>query len=331
MHDVVATTIGPLAAKALENRGCGKIKALFRNSGYLELGGRLICFGGLDLALGPFAVKCAADVQKLFSHYDVEVGTPVSCCQSLQIGSVVSISFRSARTWEPARSSSEHKSLRKRSWIRGLKALCGALPGAIPMDGLAPLLCFPVADTLCMKAARTPIAYLEELISSTRIGATSVDSSRIAPLLGLGPGLTPSGDDYLIGVLVTLRLTGHERLAQRLWKAIAPLLGEYTNQISAAYLSAAAEGYASRPLHVVLNDVLSGGSPALGARVTELYSIGHTSGWDGLAGALGTLRALLHEYRADQTASPWQSTSAQGSLPGVSVLEHPQATRRVLS
>ncbi len=62
--------------------------------------------------------------------------------------------------------------------------------------------------------------------------------------------------------------------------------------ISAAHLAAASEGAASEPLHLLLNDVLCGRGGALPARLTALDRMGHTSGWDALAGAVMVMRAV---------------------------------------
>jgi hypothetical protein len=100
-------------------------------------------------------------------------------------------------------------------------------------------------------------------------------------LVGLGPGLTPSGDDYLGGVMVALRMDERGAQADALWRWLEPRLAERTSAISAAHLAAAAQGEAHEALHAVL----AGADPAL------LDGVGHCSGWDALAGALAVYRA----------------------------------------
>jgi hypothetical protein len=103
-------------------------------------------------------------------------------------------------------------------------------------------------------------------------------------LIGLGPGLTPSGDDYLGGMLVALHALAREQRAQVLWRWLQPRLAARTSAISAAHLAAAAEGEAHEALHRVLQDP----SPAA---LAALSAVGHCSGWDALAGAAAVLRA----------------------------------------
>jgi hypothetical protein len=105
-----------------------------------------------------------------------------------------------------------------------------------------------------------------------------------AALIGLGPGLTPSGDDYLGGMLVALHARARDAQAAILWRWLQPQLAGRTSAISAAHLAAAAEGEAHEALHRVLQQP---SAPSLSA----LNSVGHCSAWDALAGAAAVLRA----------------------------------------
>jgi hypothetical protein len=129
---------------------------------------------------------------------------------------------------------------------------------------------------------------------------------RVSTLVGAGPGLTPSGDDVLCGILLGLRLhpRGSLSLVEQLWAAVRPRLTT-TTSLSAALLTEAAEGYAVAPV-IRLADALARraaepgttgrlGSTELSAAVHAVLAIGHSSGADllgGLAGCLDTLDAL---------------------------------------
>jgi hypothetical protein len=139
--------------------------------------------------------------------------------------------------------------------------------------------------------ARAPAQYLTQLIRAAAAGKTcDVDAQRIAPLIGLGPGLTPSGDDYLGGILLALSLTGETTLCHRLWRALQPLFAERTTDISRAHLAAAAEGFGNAALHDLLTAIIAGRADALSGAIQNATAVGHTSGWDAVAGAVGVLR-----------------------------------------
>jgi len=109
-------------------------------------------------------------------------------------------------------------------------------------------------------------------------------------LLGLGPGLTPSGDDFLGGALIALFRIGREDLAHRLYRQIQPDLAQRTGPVSRALIAAAASGEGLESLHAALDAVLTGASESMDQKLGGIDRIGHCSGWDALAGAVTVLR-----------------------------------------
>ena len=101
-------------------------------------------------------------------------------------------------------------------------------------------------------------------------------------LIGLGPGLTPAGDDFVGGAMISLRVLGGDAgriLADRVAAWALPLARERTNRISLAHLECAAEGEG----HEALHDLLNTGDEK---HLERLANVGHTSGLDAAAGAL---------------------------------------------
>jgi len=107
-------------------------------------------------------------------------------------------------------------------------------------------------------------------------------------LIGLGPGLTPSGDDYLGGVLIALHQLGREAQARGLWRWLEPRLAR-TSVISGAHLAAAAAGEGHEALHACLEALFSTNAewPQVLGRLDNL---GHCSGWDSLAGVVAVAK-----------------------------------------
>jgi hypothetical protein len=105
-------------------------------------------------------------------------------------------------------------------------------------------------------------------------------------LAGLGGGLTPAGDDFIVGALLAawagLYGSGAEAGGQTIVEAAAPL----TTTLSAAYLRAAARGECMAQWHALFEALLCSGAQAMRAAVRALMAIGHTSGADMLAGFL---------------------------------------------
>jgi hypothetical protein len=123
-------------------------------------------------------------------------------------------------------------------------------------------------------------------------------TTAVAGLVGAGRGLTPSGDDALCGILLTLRVLGRMEAHAAVAKATGARLGA-TTSISAALLAAATDGWAAPPVVRLLARMAGGpeaGAPALfdpeDPDVREVLAIGHTSGADLLTGVAATLDAL---------------------------------------
>ncbi len=135
---------------------------------------------------------------------------------------------------------------------------------------------------------------LQELDSFLTNDKTPMPVPTPAPtsLLGLGPGLTPSGDDILAGILLGGRAVGAHAVADALSSALRDHIAAGTNAISAAHLYAAMDGEANAVFHDILNQTLQGGD-GLEPIVARLHSIGHSSGWDGLLGIIWAMRRFI--------------------------------------
>ena len=118
----------------------------------------------------------------------------------------------------------------------------------------------------------------------------------VAKLLGQGPGLTPSGDDFLGGMLIALHVCGEKSVQKQLYTQVESLL-DRTGPVSSAHLKAAALGEGTQSLHQVLNMLLEGNETKLELGIDAINQIGHTSGWDALSGVAVVLRKLALTFR----------------------------------
>jgi hypothetical protein len=104
-------------------------------------------------------------------------------------------------------------------------------------------------------------------------------------LIGLGPGLTPAGDDFVGGALIALRAAGRAAQVDRIAAWALALAEEGTGRISRAHLRCAAAGEGHEALHELLR-VLHRGKQAIERALDALDRVGHSSGRDAAAGAL---------------------------------------------
>ena len=224
--------------------GEGEVCALFRRSFYVRFSGdRYACVGDASLGRGP--------LNALVGIFSVPA-----------IGDRITLDTANAARWEPP----VHE---QNSLDRGLLS-----EARVPEQGLG---CLIVGQQNALSMHAQPaLEAIDRWLIGNSLGAEA------AQLVGLGPGLTPSGDDYFGGVLVALHALRRASQAESLWRWLEPQLVGRTSAISAAHLAAAAAGQAHEALHAVL-----AGAPDL----ERLDAVGHCSGWDGLAGAMAVLRA----------------------------------------
>jgi hypothetical protein len=107
----------------------------------------------------------------------------------------------------------------------------------------------------------------------------------VGRLAGLGSGLTPAGDDYLVGVAAALWLTGQVHISKRIVETAIPK----TTALSAAFLKAAAAGEFTEPWHVLAEALFKVDLRVVNEAVNRLVRLGASSGQDALAGFAATI------------------------------------------
>jgi hypothetical protein len=202
-------------------------------------------------------------------------------------GEDVELDTRGAQVWQPRTVVSTRTMAEIRS---SASVLIAALPRPQEPPGFGALLAgMPLVFPL-ERAAVAARALAEACVADDADAAVTA----AAELVGLGPGLTPAGDDFVGGAFFArARLTPPGASPARWARAAAAVVDaarERTHPISHALLADLASGHGHAPLHDLAN-ALAAGAPLAqtldaALRVTR---IGHSSGWDMLAGFLTAL------------------------------------------
>ena len=226
--------------------GEGEVVAAFRRSFYAAFpDGRYACIGDASLGRGP-------------------LNALVEDFQMLAVGTRVALSV--AARWTPPA-----------LWpnpLIDIGSLHYAAQGRVPREGLGCLIVG--AHNSLSGHAQPALDALERWL----IGNALDDDVQM--LIGLGPGLTPSGDDYLGGLLIALHALERRPQAQGLWRWLEPRL-KRTSSISGAHLAAAAAGEGHEALHGCL-EALASRNADWKQTLDRVAEVGHFSGWDALAG-----------------------------------------------
>jgi len=188
-----------------------------------------------------------------------------------------------------------------------LQRLAELLQHHAPAGSLAPL-----ADSLALREADAGLAPQQLELAMPRalagparrllielvLGNPDRVRGAAANLSGLGGGVTPAGDDFLLGAVHALWITCPRDRVRELATGVVAAAGPRTNAVSLAWLRAAARGEAANEWHALFEAVLAGRPIDQVARV--LIRHGHTSGADALAGFVATRRALTAHAQASQ-------------------------------
>ncbi len=291
---------GYVAQRLLRDGAAGRTVAVFNSSFYIEAAGEIACIGTADLGLSPLNLVTAAPKDMDWPASGVRVDTPWKVSvDTVYVGGRFAFPAATAVVWTPPEIP---EGWRVADLRRGLQAVRDRATGRIPEDGLGYLISGG-NDTQpgqpIRKIAEAPVSRSRRwLVADMRnpLIPNAEDLRWVSGLIGLGPGLTPSGDDFLGGMMIALHCLGHERSLHRLWTAIRGTAVRAGNPISLAHLSAASEGVGNSAVHAIQTAVLTGEAMAVGERLDAVDRIGHTSGWDALAGIVATLEAWLEVF-----------------------------------
>ncbi|MBE2232590.1 MAG: DUF2877 domain-containing protein [Anaerolinea sp.] len=180
------------------------------------------------------------------------------------------------------------------------------LPGYLAHHAPAASLAAPASSshppaTRLMQAQAGQV--IDGLLQSYRQGDLGQVAAQAGRLAGLGPGLTPAGDDWLAGWLVGLRAAAAlDSTAPPLPLEVvgqAVVASARTTRLSLAFLQAAADGAAAEPWHMLLAGLPSDDPDPLRPAAAAILRTGATSGADMLAGFLAAFRGLRNSQELE--------------------------------
>ena len=251
---------------------------MFRRSFYLRYSERrFVCLGDGTLGRGPLNALLA------------ERRKP----GALAIGDRLAVSPKGSRLWRPRRIEARADGARLAANLDSLMRAAARRPARAGLGGA-----IEGAHSPLLEHARPALAALDAWLADGRAAVPW----RARDLIGLGPGLTPSGDDYLGGLMVGLQAAGRPREAAALWQWLDTRAPARTSAISRAHLAAAAGGEVHEALHACVAALFAAKAPPRAARwsslLARLDAVGHCSGRDGLAGVAAVARFAQLDARS---------------------------------
>ena len=239
-------------------------------------------------------LRLGADTELHYRHRLVpELRLQIPVCKSLAAG-LPDIRSSSLQSLRPAMIAANNANHENSLWVATLDWLSATLSD----DGARS---YDVANTSLYQQGCTDWSGLLAgcQVDIHRLTNSTIDSRRfdgIVAMLGRGGGLTPSGDDFICGVIASFYLTGNASQLQPLRSVLLANLLVRTHLISAAHLHEACDGLAndaSMAVVVALIDLLTTQQNNPATLADACSAMGASSGWDFLAGLVAALYLRL--------------------------------------
>lgn len=322
--------LGGTARLCLAPGNQGRVLAVFRRSFYLHGGdGGVACLGSDEIGMGPLNALYTHPAGMDWQGEGLAPGGRFRVQGNVvRVGERLAFPLAGSQSWRPAGCRTPWTMERLSQGLFSLMACCA---NTVKPRGLGILIARrpdePYGD-------RHPEGWEERVVAVARDGQTALTrwlQSALSPgsqwpaplplavekLIGLGPGLTPAGDDFLGGAMIALHALSYPALAAPLAGRILARASHRTSLISRAHLACAARGEGAEALHDLLAALCASASTPLALALRALDAIGHTSGWDALAGAVTVCSALTDAHwgaAAPQVAS--RGTPSRAAMEG---------------
>jgi hypothetical protein len=220
------------------------------------------------------------------------VPTDPVCVRSdrLHIGQLV-VTMASAKEWNP--SPDWQRLHRHRDQLLAQESLiCSVLQEHAPANSFAHLvieLSSPAStiEARCLDVARQ---HWRAIVRGLQHMDRDVCLSGAAHLVGLGSGLTPAGDDWLLGCALAAQIELPTPGAADLMLGSIRLAALGTNVLSAHWLQAAVKGTCSAPWHAFFERCLLSDRHQIYQAALNILRQGQSSGADALAGYVAVFR-----------------------------------------
>ena len=247
--------------------------------------GEILSIVAPDIDNGPFNIVIAEPYPSFVGNCDAR--TPITIDRKQLVLGGTAVDLRDASVWFP-RPNWQRLHQHRAGIAARLLDLQGRIREQAKPDSLlrGPFHTVKYQGALSSNALRFWVGPLSSAVANADVGGSTAIARRVA---GLGPGLTPAGDDLLLGAIYAAWVLHPAELAGALAGAVVEAACPRTTSLSSAWLRAGSRGEASMVWHHFLRALLAADMAIVHASVQKLLAVGHTSGADALAGFIGTL------------------------------------------
>lgn len=310
---LVPEAIGNKALKALSDvRGAIKVQGVFDRSLFIKVGSDdLICVMKDRDFISPASILLNGSEDGDFKSFGIKESMQIGITDgALDIGSILTIEFQDSHVWSPPPPPEKNTIIDLAYISLNLRMFRDVIYTAPSREGLVPLLenvelygslklyLEPQEPTVSERAR----PHIDLLMRGLFEGDFSMAINGASSILGLGPGLTPSCDDFLAGLLLSLKIGGDALLGerksalsffQRVSSEIYREAKEKTTVYSQSFLNEARHGEGPFAMVELIHSLMTKDVHQISAVSKTAIKMGETSGADFATGIYFGIRFLV--------------------------------------
>lgn len=284
----------------------GIVHSVFEKVINISIGDHLISIVGKMVGNGSLNIV-VNNPDDLDFRMRVKRGDTVTLGETINIEKdLISISTKDAKVWRPRINFQERLQapriilenitiLRDSTLLSGKIGGLGALIESLQLNDLK----------FSIKTKLDPIAqfaapHISSLLQKIKMNQVEEINRYSNKIVGLGPGLTPSGDDMLIGLMISMIYISENINininVDQINKNIISGIADRTTDISVEFLREAAIGRVNEPLSSLMENLLTSGQGKIVKSIKKVFSLGSTSGVDTIFGVIIGSSLMMGEY-----------------------------------
>ena len=295
---VLALRISSSAKHWIESQAPARVLHVFPKAcNLINDDGEVLSVVAPEIGAGPFSIVLRPDTNGVigfegFTNW-VEAASPIQTeTHTIYLGDL-QIDTREAEVWDPAPNWPSIRSSRDR-WLGFLPTLQKTMEWEAPPESLYRILDAILSEDSGGLSEDSTIEFVQNhargpgrtLCEGILTESEAKIREGVMGLAGLGGGLTPAGDDFIMGTLLGLKTIVFSETTSRIAEAILSIVIPRTSSLSAAWLEAAAKGETHETWRSFFEAMDEGSIEKMEAAAIKILDVGHSSGADAMAGFL---------------------------------------------
>ncbi|MEM2907816.1 MAG: DUF2877 domain-containing protein [Candidatus Hadarchaeales archaeon] len=309
MQYAKAVFIGPAAQGALMKGTLGIVHSVFERTFNVLVNDELIGIGRSDVARSPASLITDILPSTRMSSLVKKNDRVLRTGELLEIGSQLKISLEGVEIWLPKKGIAKPLDIEAiRNNLLTVERLVSdgryEEGGGQLLPHVGEIIAGEAIDESGLnRVAKLALPHVRSLVAAVKSKDLDLLGNCTKKLVGLGPGLSPSADDLLVGFMSSLCWMANsfgkdtDYLHRANQTILASALGR-TTLLSQQMLKHAAIGETNEIIEGFLEAMLVAGSDKVRKAASKVLTMGETSGEDTMVGILLGLRAWLNAYFA---------------------------------